>query len=309
MDTDTRVARLAARQHGVVARAQARAAGLTPRMIQRRLERGLLVVVHPGVYVVAGAPTTWHQRLLAVCLALGAVASHWAAAALWRLTDAEFPPVEVTVAGLGGRPFAGGRLHRTRSLPPTDQTERDGVPVTRPARTLVDLAAVASPSAMEVALDTALRDGLVSVPSVARRLAALGPRGRAGAAVLGDLLADRGREAPAGSGRELRLARMLVAAGLPRPVRQFELRGGGRVVARFDLAWPGDRVAVEFQSYRHHSGRQAWRRDQVRTNAANAAGWRVLAATANELGDGAAVFCATVAAALGRSEAAGLPHG
>ena len=59
--------------------------------------------------------------------------------------------------------------------------------------------------------------------------------------------------------------------------------GDGRLVARFDLADPGARVAVEFDSYRHHFGRQAWRRDQARHNRATALGWLVFHATEHDL--------------------------
>jgi DnaJ-domain-containing protein 1 len=58
------------------------------------------------------------------------------------------------------------------------------------------------------------------------------------------------------------------------------------VIARFDLAWPDFRVAVEFQSYRHHFGRRAWRRDAGRVNRATAAGWCVFMATEDDLRQG-----------------------
>ena len=91
------------------------------------------------------------------------------------------------------------------------------------------------------------------------------------------------------------MARLLVAAGLPNPVRQYELRDdGGDLLARFDLAYPSARIGIEFQSYRHHFGRQAWRRDQVRANSAMAQGWLVFAVTEDEVrcGSLAAVICA-----------------
>jgi very-short-patch-repair endonuclease len=67
-------------------------------------------------------------------------------------------------------------------------------------------------------------------------------------------------------------------------VRQYELfDAAGLLVARFDLADPPARVAVELDSYRHHSGRQAWRRDQGRHNRATALGWLVFYATEDDL--------------------------
>lgn len=215
---------------------------------------------------------------MAACLALGpaAVASHRAAGALWGL-DGCGERVEVTVAGMGERRLAGVVVHRTRALPVADRGEADGVPVTRPARTLIDLAAVLSTEELEAALDSALRDHLVSPSYLERRLEALGTRGRAGAAVLSDLLAARKHGRPADSRRENDVVRALVAAGLPSPVRQFPFEG-----IRFDLAYPDLRIAIEFDSYRHHFGRQSWRRDTARHNRATASGWLVFHLTEDD---------------------------
>jgi hypothetical protein len=96
------------------------------------------------------------------------------------------------------------------------------------------------------------------------------------------------------------LAWRLVAAGLCEPVRQYELWHEGELVARFDLAWPEARIAVEFQSYRHHFGRRAWRRDAGRANGAAAQGWRVFMATEEDLREGRR----TLAPELARARAA-----
>ncbi len=273
-----------ASQHGVIAREQALALGLTAPQIHRRLEAGRWIAVHRGVYRSADVPFGWHGRVLAACLAFGpgALASHRAAGALWGLDGCERPPVEVTWPGTGSKRLAGAILHRTRVLPRADRAEREGVPATRPARTLVDLAAVLEHERLEAALDSALRDGLLTVAYLEGRLAALGTHGRHGAEALRAMLGERRDGRPAESRWECRLARDLVAAGLPQPVRQFELCDGGRVAARFDLAYPGRRIGIEYESYRHHHGRQAWRRDQARHNRATALGWLVFHLTKGE---------------------------
>jgi predicted transcriptional regulator of viral defense system len=184
-------------------------------MVEWRLRTGAWVAVRPGVYRIAGAPVTWHQRLMAACLASGGVASHRAGAALWGLEGFEPGPVEVVVPGPARRRLAGVRVHRTRDLPRADVGEVDGIPVTRPARTLVDLASVAGGDRLEGALDSALRQQLVTVAYVDRRLAAIGSAGRPGVAALRELLAARTERKPAGSQRGNRLAQLAVAAGLP----------------------------------------------------------------------------------------------
>lgn len=75
------------------------------------------------------------------------------------------------------------------------------------------------------------------------------------------------------------MSSLIEAAGMPKPRRQHRLVGSdGRPVARFDLALPEARIAFEFESYRHHFGRQAWRRDIGRNNGAAAEGWIVFRA-------------------------------
>lgn len=276
--SEAAVAVVVAGQYGVLSRAQALDAGFSDKMIWARHRSGAWVRVHAGVYRVAAVPDSWRARLMAACLALdaGAVVSHRAAAALWGLDGFEEGPVEVTVPGTGQRRLGGVTVHRTRSLPVADRAEREGLPVTRPARTLIDLAGVVEEEALESAVDTVLREGLASISYVRRRMAALGTRGRAGVPLLQDVLADRVGGRPAESPRENRLVRELRAAGLPKPVRQYELRDeGGELVARFDLAYPNQRIGIEYDSYRHHHGRQAWRKDRARHNRSTALGWLV----------------------------------
>jgi len=292
---------VAAGQHGAFHSRQATEAGFTAKMRQVRLERGRWEPLHPAVYRLAGAPDTWHQRLMAACLAAGsaAVASHRSAAQLWGLDGSGPGLIEATLPGPSARRLSGAKVHRTRTLTRADVGEQAGIPVTRPARTLLDLASVLDRMALEAALDSALRDGHVSVGHLLRRLDAIGSRGRSGTAVLYELLDARGRGRPHESVREAELAAMLDRAGRPPMVRQHELRSAdGRLVARFDLADPAARVAVEFDSYRHHFGRQAWRRDQGRHNRATALGWLVFHATEDDLrGPARDALCQAVGAA------------
>lgn len=113
------------------------------------------------------------------------------------------------------------------------------IPVPTVARTLVDLAAVATTEALELALDDGLRGRLVSVPRVVETLDRLGTRGRRGAGQLARMLEARGVGAhQVESLLELRLLRVLREAGLPEPERQLEILEPGRLVARVDLAYP-----------------------------------------------------------------------
>lgn len=130
---------LAERQHGVAARRQLLAAGLSGRQIERRLETGRLHPLHRGVYAWGRRRLARRGYWMAAVLAHGedAVLSHRSAAALWGLIRPRSGPIEVT--SLSGRPGRTGiRLHRSR-LESGERTLQAEIPVTSVSRTLVDL--------------------------------------------------------------------------------------------------------------------------------------------------------------------------
>ena len=300
MRYDQALASIAAKQYGVISRAQVLGAGVPEKALKRRVAAGGLRGRHRGVYVVTGTPQTFRGELLAACLAAGdhAVASHRAAGALWGLQGVG-ERLELSVLRPGDPRVKGARIHRVSHLDRLDLTCRDAIPVTRPARTLVDLAEVVSPDALELAVDDALGRGLVSCPLVQARLRALGGRGRKGTAALRAVLDAR----PEGHYRvqspfEQRLLRLLADHGIEGAVPQYEvvLPSGRRV--RLDVAFPPVRLALEADSYAHHGSRSAWARDHTRNAELVAAGWRVLPVTWQDLTRRPAAVVALVSVAL-----------
>lgn len=275
MGTDEIIDSLATRQHGVVARQQLLAAGLSRHAIDWVTASGRAAALYPGVYLLAGHTPDWPAPLMAACLATGGVASHRAAAHLHGLLDTAY--LELTVP-LSSRPRLPGV--RRADLARADIDRSGAIPRTRVARTLIDLAAVDSALAAE-ALDTALSGRLVTTDYVRRRLETLGRQGRKGAGALIRLLADG--PARAESTFERRLLRLLQDAGLPRPMPQYEVTlGDGRQV-RLDFAYPPVLLAIEADSFRHHSSRRDWARDRIRNRELTAMGWRILPATWEDL--------------------------
>jgi predicted transcriptional regulator of viral defense system len=136
---DVFLARLAARQHGVVARAQLSALGIDQRAIEYRLAVGRLHLLHRGVYAVGHRPPSPLATAMAAVLACGleAFLSHRSAAALWRIVRRWPSANEVSVPGRRRHP--GIRVHRSRHA---ETTVHYGIPTTTPAQTLVDLADV-----------------------------------------------------------------------------------------------------------------------------------------------------------------------
>jgi very-short-patch-repair endonuclease len=278
---DVALRRLAARQHGLVSRSQVRALGLTARQIDLRIAAGVLVAVRRGIYRVGGSPASPEQRLLAACLAAGpgAVASHRSAAAVWELRGVDWPRPEVSVPITRRPTVPGATVHRATVLGRPDTTRWRGVPVTTPARTLLDLGAVA-PELVEPAMEDALLRGLVTDSSLRRTLERVGSHGRDGTAVLRDLLAQRPRgSAPTESPLEDALLALLRRHRLPEPVRQHLVSAPGGRVLRIDLAYPRAKLGIEADGRRWHSGRADFQNDRSRGNVLAAAGWTILCFT------------------------------
>jgi very-short-patch-repair endonuclease len=163
-------------------------------------------------------------------------------------------------------------VHRTRTLDGIDVSRVRRVPVTTPARTLVDLGAVVAPEVVESALEDALMHRLVGFDLLNRTLERLGSSGRNGAGVLRELVEERDpATAPTQSVLEDKLLRVLRRGGLPEPVRQYEVAG-----VRLDFGYPHLCLGIEADSRTWHGGRVDVQRNSDKANLLLARGWRVL---------------------------------
>jgi very-short-patch-repair endonuclease len=279
--------RIASRQHGVVSRAQAIAAGMSPRAIQHRVVNDLWAVLHPGVYLMPGVPAGWEQEEIAACLWAQGLASHRAAARLWDLPGlASYGRCEVTVTHCHLPPRCGIVVHYTSRLLPHHITRSKGIPVTTIERTLVDLGAVVSRSRVAMAVDDALRRRITTLGKFTKCLAESGGRGRRGAGVIRPILADRaGIDRAPESPLETKLLALLRRSPLPMPELQYEIWDGPLFVARVDFAYPERKLAIEVDGFRFHSGRESFDRDRRRLSAISALGWRLQLVTKADIDD------------------------
>jgi hypothetical protein len=288
-EKSSEVARLAARQHGLVTRAQLRKLGLSRGSIDHRLRTGGLHRVHTGVYALAYRSQTPHARMMAAVLACGpgAALSHRSAAELWGFGPPWRGAVEVTVPAQRRPP--GVIVHRSLTLASHVATHH-GIPVTTVARTLIDLAGALDDARLGRAINDAHIKRLVQLEELAELAARC--RGRASARV-SDLL---GQNAPTRSVLEDRFLAFVDRHGLPRP--EVNERVAGHEV---DALWREQRLIVELDGRTFHDGPAAFERDRERDAQLVAAGHRVLRITWRRLTDEPDREAARLRALLGQT--------
>jgi hypothetical protein len=283
---DQTIASLARVQHSIFTLEQADGAGLSRDQRDTRVRVGRWELLHPGVYRMAGAPQTWRGRLLAACWAAEGVAaaSHRSAAELWDLPGASTDVLEIT-CNRDARSFIEGLVvHETTKLLPEDVTESDGIPVTTVEQTLLGLAALKKAAVVEMAFDSALRRELTTYAALRAFVDRKAARGRNGIVLLRSILDTNDPLAGVPeSARETALKRLLRRHGFPPPVFQYVIRHEGRFVARVDAAYPELRIAIEYDSYEHHTGKLALVRDTDRRNQLTQIRWQTVAFTAADL--------------------------
>jgi very-short-patch-repair endonuclease len=263
--TQARILReIATREHGVVTRREALAAGVSGPQLRHRLENGTLLWVHPGVYRLGHVAPSVEATYLAAVRACGDGALLTVRAAAYHLGLIRGPAPQPEVTAPTQRSIDGVVTHRARRpIDARDATVWRAIPVTSVARTLVDLAAVLSVDELARACHEAGVRHRITPNHVAAALARC-PRAR-GATKLRRVI--HGDVPVSLSVLERRFLALLRDAGLPLPVTNRP--AGGR---RVDCRWPEHRLTVELDSYRYHSSRHAWEQDRRREREARARG-------------------------------------
>lgn len=276
------MARLAARQHGVVSRDQLHRVGLSDTVIRGEVAAGRLHRIFRGVYALGHRHVSELGRLRAATLACGegTVISHRSAGALLRLLDKGPAVIDVIAPGDRGRGIDGIRFHRVR-LPRRDETGTvDGVPCTSPARTLVDLAGVVGDWTLRSAFERAAQRRMLDIPAIE---ASIDP-GRRGIRSLTALVEHWRKAAPlAKKGRlksplEAKVLPLVVQRGLPAPLLNAPVEiANGRI--EVDFLWPDHRFALEADSRDYHATHIAFERDRWRDRELMRAGYTTLRVT------------------------------
>ncbi len=249
---EQKIAELARRQHGYVRRAQLLRLGLGEEAIRYRVKLGRLLPVYAGVYAVGHKPTSYIDRAAAAVLACGdgAALSHCSAACLWGFLKPWSVPFHVTAPEAHRR--QGIVVHRCRSLTRADIRSHQGLRVTSPARTVLDVAP---------ALDERRRRRMVNdAQHTYLQLSALADAIERFPHHPGAKLLGRYVDHPAGPSRsdwEDDFVAYCERYGLPRPVINARVHG-----YEVDAWFPEHRVVVELDSWRFHKTRDQFEHDR-----------------------------------------------
>ena len=232
---------LAAGQADILAGWQLRQLGWTAKAVERRLERGWRVV-HPGVYALTQAPLTRQQLWIAATLSAPCTAIAGASAgACWNFRPWQGAFEVVVRKGSGGPKRLGALLvMRTRVM---EATTHQGIPITTPERTLIDLAAQLDARAIAKATREAIRLRRTTASSLLDAL--LRHPGRRGTTQLREL-AERYKDLPIARARSDAESYALERLG---PGPSVNVRIGGEEA---DLVWPEERLILEIDGPQYH---------------------------------------------------------
>jgi Protein of unknown function (DUF559) len=197
-----------------------------------------------------------------------AVLSHRSAATLWGIDSRWRNPVEVTAPG--AHRIAGVRVHRSRTLRPPHINRHLGIPVTSPARTMLDLADVLDDAALARAVNEAQVIGRLRLGDLATLLD--GARGRHGHARLRRFVDGDGP--PTRSAFEDTFLKFAERHDLPCPEINQLVEGH-----EVDMLWRAQRLVVELDGYAFHQYRRPFERDRDRDADLVAAGYSVIRIT------------------------------
>ncbi len=154
-------------QGGYFTAGQARAHAVSRQLLEHHVRRGRFERVRRGLYRVQGYPTAEHDDMREAWMAVGAdgaLLSHDSALALLELSDNIPDAVHLLVPRRrrGLRRPRGVILHTRPDSEAVPTVWRDGLPLTAPARTLLDVSERLQPEQLSMAVGQALRRGLLT---------------------------------------------------------------------------------------------------------------------------------------------------
>jgi predicted transcriptional regulator of viral defense system len=252
---DRLIAAIAVKQNGNITRRQLLKLGLSAKAIDERIRRGRLYRVFPGVYHVGKPAVTPLERAAAAVLAGGdAALSHGSGMSVWGFWSRWDTPFEVTLLS-GHRNPKGIRVHRIRTINRYDTTVHLGIRVTKPARTLFDIAPRLADKTLARAVNNALHTPWLTRGQLAEQRQRH-PTHPAAERMLPFIVTT---EEPTRSDWERAFPAFCSQWDLPEPTMGHRI--GRRTV---DAFWPKQKIIIELDSIQSHLNRFAFADDRDR---------------------------------------------
>ena len=162
-----------------------------------------------------------------------------------------------------------------------------GLPVSQPAANWLELAASLHREELVVAADFLVGASLTTIERLTSIVEEARGRRGVGAARLAVALVRPGSESPA----ESALRVLLHDAGIAPPELNYRIHAhDGSFVARVDMAYPDQRLILEYEGDHHRVDREQWHKDIRRQAQLEDLGWRVIRVTASDLTSPAALI-------------------
>lgn len=232
------------------------------------VRNGGLVRVWHGIYAATSPDLAGRLAALDIFTGQHAVACLGTAAAMYGFDLENTADIHVLDRGTRMRPTAGLMVHQRTGA----RLQRvSGRLATAPAWTAVEVARTLPRPRALATLDAALhsmRCSRAELESAVRE-----QKGRRGIVSVRELLPYADGRAESGMESEARL--VMIDYSLPLPELQYEIHGHGEVW-RVDFAWPGHRLAAEYESVEWHSGRIEMLRDKKRYAGIQDLDWTVV---------------------------------
>ncbi|MCX8563447.1 hypothetical protein OS122_21345 [Mycolicibacterium mucogenicum] len=271
---------------GVVAKQQLLTV-LSPKAVEVQVRAGRLIRVRRGVYALQTPDRA--QRLAALDVACGkeiVMCMHTAAEAYGFATEPD-ERLHILDPGVRVRPMRELMVHQRIGAP---LQRVDGRLATAPAWTAVEVARTLRRPRVLATLDAALRSGSCSRAELDAALRE--QSGRRGVVKVRELLAHADGRAESPMESEMRL--VFMDWGLPTPELQHEIVDRHGQLWRVDFAWPGYRVAAEYDSVDWHANPEAFKHDRMKTARLQECGWVSIPAVIEDVRRYPAELCARI---------------
>jgi hypothetical protein len=277
---------LLASQGGIGRTQQGHRLGLSNDQIDQMVKDGFLRRHGNGIVAVTGAPLTREFELMRGVLLAGhgnragtiAAIADITAAILHGMADYPLDPIHVvTTRRVGLQP--GFVFHRTSRLPKNEIALLDGVPVTDPLRTFLDVCNTTPRRATWVFL-RGLRAGHYTKKGAILRIDNESRQGRGGLAAAREVIENLTEGAEkARSGKEEEVFRWILEAGLPLPERNVYLPAAAGHKWEVDFLYRQEMGVIEVSMYDIHADPEVWEKDQRKRQDLENQGYRVITVT------------------------------